>query len=173
MSVLVLIALLATAFTIQYKLDVRGIVAEAAHRGWSVTGVSWAPLGGNWFGRSRNVRSYDLRYRDESGRFERCLCLVDGQTFTGSFDVAFEQVGRSKIATSSAWIAEKTASNRLVGILVWAFLGAWAGAALGIGVSFLIYPTSNVAPAYGVIFGTPLGLIAGVLFGALRRRRGV
>jgi hypothetical protein len=53
---------------------------------------------------------------------------------------------------------------------VCALVGAWAGSFVGIAACLVIFHGSNIAPAYGVIFVTPVGFVAGLTFGLLRRR---
>ena len=47
---------------------------------------------------------------------------------------------------------------------------ALVGAAIGVGLCFVIYPGSNIAPAYGVLYGGPAGLLAGLGFVLWPRR---
>ena len=55
----------------------------------------------------------------------------------------------------------------------WIMLGSAAGLVLGLAIgifgSMLLFRGSNIAPAYGVILGAPLGLLAGAAFGACKR----
>jgi hypothetical protein len=167
MSVLVLIALLALAFWLQYVLDARNIVRLATERRWSAPRVTWTP--GSLL-RSRWERSYWLRYVDEHGRPERRLCRVtswfDGPHGVHVEPTVSERAGR---AEHVAIRIESPALRRLLSIAIWAGAGTLIGLAVGIGGCLLLFPGSNIAPAYGVIYVAPVGLAAGALFGALRR----
>jgi hypothetical protein len=152
----VLLALLTVAIVLQYKLDARRIVQAAAERGWAPHSVVWAPLA-RFGSLRRSVRSYWLSFHDDGGRPARCLCLVGGP-----YGVHLEEPGEP--------LHRNAAPSRLRTLALCAGGGVFAGVALGIGACALLYPGSNIAPAYGVILGAPLGLGGGVLLGILRGR---
>lgn len=162
MSTLVLIALLAAAFTIQHRLDVRNIGRVAEERHWSTTRITWTPWTRGSALRSRWERSYWLRYRDEHGNHARRRCWVTNP-FDGPAGVFLEP-------PSSVERARGAPLGRLQLVAVATLAGGFIGAALGIGGSLLLFPSSNIAPAYGLFLMVPLGLGAGALFGVLRGR---
>lgn len=165
MSTLVLIALIAVAFTIQVRVDAWNIARAASRRGWSVTRVTWTPWARGAALRSRAVRSYWLGYRDERGRLARCRCWV-ANPFDGPFGVTLEPAG----VDDAEHGVPAARMGRARFIVLATSAGAFLGAALGIGGSLLLYPSSNIAPAYGLIVMAPVGLCAGALFGVLRAR---
>lgn len=160
MSVLVLLVLVGGAFALCFWNDARGIAELAAERGWRELRIAWAPFAGFWTG-NRHERKYWLRYRDEDGRDARRLCKVVG-LFQGSAGVCLEPV------ETPGSTLRLPRLNRAGRTLVGAGAGAFAGCALGIALCLVIFPGSNIAPAYGVILGTPLGLLVGALLGARR-----
>ena len=160
MSVLVLIVLVGGAFALNHWLDLRAIVQVATERGWGEVRISWAPFA-RFLASRRGERHYWLSYLDEGGRAVRRLCKVVG-VLQGTAGVFLEPV-----AAGSAPRARPM--GRAARTVLWAGAGAFLGLGLGIAACFVIFPGSNIAPAYGVILGTPLGLLAGGLLGALRR----
>jgi hypothetical protein len=166
MQLLVLFALIGAGFAIQCWLDVREIRREADGNGWRELAIAWTPFAPGSLLRHRNARSYWLRYRDRDGRWERRLCSVEGVFFLGSAEVAFD-AGASE---SASYGGAPTMPGRIGTLTRWTCVGGFLGIALGIAASFVLYPTSNIAPAYGVILGGPLGLAAGALVGFLRSR---
>jgi hypothetical protein len=161
MSVVVLVVLIAGAFALSYGVDTRNILRLAAERRWSEPRVTWTP--GSLL-RSRAERSYWLRYRDEDGRAERRLCRVTSY-LDGPYGVTVEPAAPARVEREPG----SPAARRVRLIVVSTAAGLFLGVALGILGAFALYPGSNIAPAYGVIFGLPAGLVAGVLFGVLRR----
>lgn len=163
MPTLVLIALLAGAFTLQYRLDVLNIGRAAGERRWNVLTVRWTPWSGFLSGR-RLERAYAVGIRDENGQPARCRCRVT--TFHDPIGVFFESVtidARERGTPISG-------GRRLASIAVSGCVGGFLGLALGVGGSLLLFPTSNIAPAYGILLTGPLGLGIGALYGALRGR---
>lgn len=157
MGVLILLALILGALTWQVLADRADLSQLAAARGWRLERIRFAPFAPGWALRSRAQRSYRLHYRDASGRLETRTCVVGGaQGFRldppRSAASAFQHGGTRKRLPLLA---------RLV---LGAGVGCWGGAALGTALCFVIYPGSNVAPAYGVIYGAPVGLLAGLVF---------
>lgn len=167
MSTFVLFVLIGSAFLIQYHVDARRILGMASDNGWSALRLRWAPFASGWAMRSRAVRSYWLSYRDSDGRAERRLCLVGGG-YGVQLEEAADPSGEPR--HDSARLETRSPLRRLKTIIVCSFVGAWLGAGVGIGASMLLLPSSNVAPAYGIIFVTPIGLGAGLIFGILRNR---
>jgi hypothetical protein len=160
MDALVLIALIGGAFALCFWHDARGIATLAAEHGWRELRVAWAPLARFLAGR-RNERHYWLRYLDERGRPVRRLCKVVG-FLHGAAGVFLEPV-------ASAPPARARPPGRATRIVLWAVAGAFLGGNLGIAACFAIVPGSNIAPAYGLILGAPLGLVVGASLAALRR----
>ena len=160
MSTLILVALLASAFALQLGLDVRSIARLAHGRRWSSARVTWTPWPRGAALHSRWERSYWLRYHDEQGRAQRRLCWV------GPAGIELEPI----VPDARERGAARPHLRRARFLIATICIGTFLGAALGIAGAFALYPGSNIAPAYGVIWGTPLGLVAGVLFGALCRR---
>jgi hypothetical protein len=165
MSTFVLLVLIGSAFLIQYHVDARRILGIASENGWSALRVRWAPFARGWAMRSRAVRSYWLSYRDGSGRPERRLCLVGGG-YGVRLEDACDQPGEPRLGSTGR--GARAPASRLQTILVWTCVGGFLGLALGIGGSLLLFPSSNIAPAYGILLLAPLGLGAGLLFGTLR-----
>jgi len=165
MSVLVLLLLLGVAGTIQYRLDSGCIRALARERGWAVLGIAWVPT----LLRSRWERSYRLSYRAEDGRLERRVCRLVNP-FDGAGGVALEPaVGADELRGARALSPERL--GRPVFVLLCAVAGLFAGCGFGIAACFALYPGSNIAPAYGVILGAPLGALGGAVLGLLLGRR--
>jgi len=163
-SVLVLLALIGGGLGLQLFVDRRRILADVRDHGWSELRIRWAPLA-RWLTSRRSQRWYRLRYLDPRGDERRCLCRVDGS------GVLFEppEPAESAMGLTGA----RTPAPRLARpafVLVSALIGGALGLYLGIAACFVLYPGSNIAPAYGVILGAPLGLVAGLAFGLLRRR---
>lgn len=175
MGPFVLAVLVGAGFWLQHWSDTRRITGVAQELRWSIARIRWAPLA-RFVSGSRWERCYWLQYRDEKGRVARCLCRIRGFLGLGetlSFDrVSFEAVAAVEAGGAVVRPAARprTVGERLLLALACAFAGAWVGAAVGIGGAFLTHPGSNVAPAYGVIYGVPIGTIAGALFGFLRFR---
>lgn len=161
MPVLILLAVILGVLAWQVMADRADLSQLAAARGWRLERITFAPFAPGWFLRSRSQRAYRLHYRDESGRLETRTCVVGGAQ---GFRL---DPPRSEASASFAGSVRSKPRKRLplpVRLVLGALLGCWAGAALGIGLCFVIYPGSNVAPAYGVIYGAPVGLLAGLAF---------
>lgn len=156
MSTLVLITLLAAAWTLQARADTRRILALARERRWSAPSVRWSKPWKAWL-RSRWVRSYRLRYRDESGLVVQRTCWVGPQGV--ELDPARTGIGPARPPLGLV-------ARLLLGL----GLGAWLGAAVGIAGSLALAPSSNILPAYGLLLGAPLGAVVGALVVALRSR---
>ncbi len=159
MSTLVLIALLAAAWTLQARLDTRRILALARERRWSAPSVRWSKPWKAWL-RSRWIRSYRLRYRDESGRALLRTCWV------GPGGIELDPPHPQEPAPRQPLPPLGLAARLLLGL----GLGAFVGGALGIAGSLALVPSSNILPAYGLLLGTPLGAVVGTLAVALRSR---
>lgn len=165
MSILVLLALLAGALALQYRLDLGAVRQLASERRWSAPRLGWTPRT-LWNRRWR--RTYWLHYRDESGRPTRRKCHLDGIS-GGNGAVELESIPTQY--RTAARPREHTPIARAGRLALAAFIGLHLGLAAGVGGSFLLFPGSNVAPAYGVLWMGPLGLAAGVLYGTVRGRR--
>jgi hypothetical protein len=159
MGALILIAMLAGAFAWQYLADRADLFQLATARGWRLERITFAPFAPGWLLRSRHLRAYRLHYRDESGRLETRTCVVGGR-----------QGFRLDPPAGSAVRVRRAPLPLLARLAIGAGGGLVAGMALGIGICFVIFPGSNIAPAYGVIYGAPAGLLAGVLAALLPRR---
>jgi hypothetical protein len=161
MPVLILLALVLGALAFQVMTDRANLSQLASGRGWRLERITFAPFAPGWLTRSKSQRAYRLHYRDELGRPETRTCVVGG---AAGFRLD-PPSGVSSVSYSGT--ARSTPRKRLplfARLLLGPFLGAWIGAALGIALCFVIYPGSNVAPAYGVIYGAPVGLLAGLAF---------
>jgi len=161
MSVLLLLVLVLGALVWQVLSDRADLSQLAAGRGWRLERITFAPFAPGWLGRSKVQRAYRLEYRDASGQLETRTCVIGGAQ---GFRL---DPPRSSASVPFAGIARGATRKRLplvARLALGAFGGAWAGMALGIGLCFVIYPGSNVAPAYGVILGAPAGLVAGIVF---------
>jgi hypothetical protein len=162
MSTFVLVLLIAAAVGFQRQLDLRHIRQQVARQRWSEPRVRWTPLS---LLAGRMERNYWLDYRDERGQPARRLCRVTG-LLNGPEGVLLEANVLGAAAPSHA----ARRRSRLELVLIGAGAGAFLGSALGIGLSLLIFRGSNIAPAYGLILGAPLGLLIGASCGALRAR---
>jgi hypothetical protein len=155
MSVLLLLVLVLGALAWQVLSDRADLSQLAAGRGWRLERITFAPFAPGWLGRSKVERAYRLEYRDASGQLETRTCVIGGaQGF---------RLDPPRSSASTRAVPRKRLPL-VARLALGAFGGAWAGMALGIGLCFVIYPGSNVAPAYGVILGAPAGLIAGIVF---------
>jgi len=163
-STLVLLLLMAAAVALQLFLDARNVGVVARQNGWSEWKLRWVPSLRRWLTGSRWTRSYWLHYRDEHGRGERRLCHVTTNWSDGPAGVVLEPTVGAGVSRSRA------RRGSLFTITATAALGASVGLALGIVGAFLLYPGSNIAPAYGVILAGPVGMVAGLLVGILRAR---
>jgi hypothetical protein len=168
MSTLVLLALIGLAFALQYWADVRSIARAAEQRGWTVVRIRWTPWGGGAWLRSRWERSYRLQHVDGDGRTQRRLCRAPMNWFDGAAGVSFEE-STEEHDSATVQVANRSPQRvRVIALSVSA--GAFLGMALGIGGSLLLYPSSNIAPAYGLILMTPVGVVVGLTVGLLRMR---
>lgn len=158
MPALVLLAAVAGLIVWQVLSDRASLSQLAAGKGWRLERISFAPFAPGWLTRSKYQRAYRLHYRDANGRQETRTCVVGGAAGfrldppSGSVGVS---LGRE--LPRQRWPLPAR-------LLLGAFAGVWAGAAVGIAICWVIYPGSNIAPAYGVIWGAPLGLLAGLAF---------
>ena len=157
MPVLILLALVLGAAVWQVLCDRADLSQLASARGWRLERIRFAPFAPGWLTRSKVQRAYRLHYRDELGRLETRTCVVGGAA-------GFRLDPPSGSARASYGGPPRTRMPLVARLLLGAFLGAWIGAAIGIGLCLVIYPGSNVAPAYGVIHGAPAGLLAGLAF---------
>jgi hypothetical protein len=167
MSAFLLIALLAVALFLQIRSDIGRIGGLVRERRWSDAEVRWAPLVGLLTG-TRRERCYWLRYQDEDGRASRRLCRLSG--LFGAAGVVLEPATVERGARGAVAVAPAPPLGRASAAVLFGLCGLFAGTALGIAASFVLFPSSNVAPAYGVLCGGPLGLLAGVVV-ALQRAR--
>jgi hypothetical protein len=169
---LLLVLAIAAGFVVQHAFDTRVIAGVATERHWSVMQITWAPLA-RFLSGNKWERCYWLRYRDEDGNDSRRMARITGLFGLGAsvmFDPAAVERVERRTSGPRAIAAPKSASSKIVLTLLFAFVGAWVGAAVGIAGSFALYPGSNIAPAYGVLFMSPIGILAGGLFGFLRQR---
>lgn len=164
-STLILLLLIGAGFCAQYLLDLRLIRAWASERGWSTPAVRWAPFAPKSFRDSRWTRSYAVRLRDASGAWREGHCHVCNLIFGSASDVLFDETA----PRGSARRGPAPLLGRPAWLLAGGAIGSFLGAGVGILGSFVLYPTSNIAPAYGLLMLGPLGLIAGLAFGATKR----
>jgi hypothetical protein len=152
MGVVLLLVLVLGAFAWQVHVDRSQLAQLASAKGWRLERITFAPFAPGWLMRSKVQRAYRLHYRDGQGRIETRTCVIGG---AAGFRLDPPRTGAQRGRGSPLPLPARLALGAGLGLL--------AGPALGIAVCFAIYPGSNVAPAYGVIFGAPLGLLAGVL----------
>lgn len=165
MSTLILVLMIAAGWRVQLLLDRRVIRAWASERGWSPPTVTWAPFAPKTIRDSRWTRSYAVRLRDETGAWREGYCRVCNMMFGSASDVLFESAPqRGSKARGPA-----PRMGRPAWLLAGGAIGSFIGVAVGIAGSLVLLPTSNIAPAYGLLLTGPLGFLAGILFGALKR----
>jgi hypothetical protein len=176
MSTWILILLIGGSAWFQWFADSRTIASMAEQCRWSVSSLRWAPFA-RWFTGGRGDRWYRLCFVDEQGRRGMRLCRVRGWMGIGTtvdFDPETLEMPSFGSAPARPGLPMKktsmSAGARAAFTVVCAFVGAWIGAAVGIGGSLLLFHGSNIAPAYGILFVAPLGCVAGILFGLLRGR---
>ncbi len=175
MSTVILFAMIGAAAWFQWFADSRTIASMAEQCRWSISSLSWAPFV-RWFSGRRGDRWYRLCFVDEQGRRGMRLCRVRGLfgiRTTVDFDQKTLEMPSYDNAPMHANLPTKkpplSGLGRAGFAILCAFGGAWVGAMVGIAGSLLIFHGSNIAPAYGVIFVAPVGFVAGLLFGFLRR----
>jgi hypothetical protein len=176
MSTFLLITVLIGSAWIQHAIDARTIASMAEELHWSVSSLRWAPLA-RFFTSRKGDRWYRLAFVDEKGRRGTRLCRVRGwlgfgtsiEFGPGTLDLPSYDDAHGSSSTPAQRVPS-SGMSRIAFVILCAFGGAWAASALGIGICMLIFPGSNIAPAYGILFGAPIGGVAGVLFGVFRRR---
>lgn len=151
MGVLVLLVLVLGAFVWQFLADRADLFQLATARGWRLERVTFAPFASGWLWRSKFQRAYRLHYRDESGRQESRTCVIGGA-----------QGFRLDPPAGRASSLHRGPLPLFARLAIGVGGGLMAGMALGIAICFVIFPGSNIAPAYGVILGAPAGCLAGL-----------
>lgn len=136
------------------------------------TVVRWHRGLARWWSGSRWERCCWIRYCDEGARTVLRRCRLSGSFGVGA-DVALDPViserGRASGVDTSGSGSRTWGLGRVPFTIVCIALGGVVGVAARIGGSMLLFPSSNIAPAYGILLGGPIGRMAGLIFGALRR----
>jgi hypothetical protein len=178
------------SIVLQYWLDAQRIKAMAREYNWSVAKIVWSPFARLWKANKWD-RWYWFTYRDERGKAERKLCRVRGFLgiansilFDGELVPAYPRPAYAvppppPFATNNrggideneidarpypAWF------SRIINVVALTCIGGFVGMAVGIFGCMAIFPNSNIAPAYGIIYVAPAGALLGFVYGMLRKR---
>lgn len=169
MQTLLLVVAIAGSFWLQYWLDARLIRAAAERNAWQATSIRWAPL--EDFGRLNSwARTYWLTYTDERGASAKRWVRVT--SFLG-LGATIENVPAGRPIAEGSFRSDSTGRTgsgigRTASAIVGFCVGGFLGAGVGIAVCLTLSPTSNVAPAYGILLAGPIGALTGGAVGWFR-----